>query len=145
MTSATSLNNSSWPTAKLDPISRLHVLAGGLPGTVVHERTIDAPFDHVWSFVEDLQRSVPSFERTVARLTIVHHDGNHLKTRGRGTWRGGFLPLGFDVDLEPGWCLMVSRPRFYVVGMAAEPDGERTRWGQLEGLSTRGRVLSPLL
>jgi hypothetical protein len=55
------------------------------------------------------------------------------------------LPLGFDVDLEDGWCWMVARPRVYVVAMAAEPDPDdpgRTRYAHLEGITVRPRLLA---
>lgn len=136
-----------WPAATLDPIARLRVLAAGLPGTVVHERTIDAPFDRVWGFIADLERSVPTFDDTVSRVAIVGRprDGERFRIRTRSGWRMAGLPLSFDVDLEPGWCWMVSRPRLYAVGMAAVADGEVTRYGHLEGLAIPGRALSPLL
>jgi hypothetical protein len=43
----------------------------------------------------------------------------------------------FDVTLDEGWCWMVTRPRAYVVGMAAEPtaDGLGTRYAHLEGVA----------
>lgn len=138
-------HDDAWPVAALDPIARLKVLSAGLPGTIVAERTLDAPFDRVWGFIEDLPRSVPTFDRTVARVEVAHRDGTRLRLRTRSTWRAGFAPIGFDVDLEEGWCWMVSRPRLYVVGMAAVPHGTSTRWGQLEGLVTRGRLLDPVL
>lgn len=134
-----------WPTADLDPLARLRVMAAGLPGTVVHERVLDVAFDQVWDFVEDLPRSVPTFERLVDRLTVEERDGSKLKVSTRCGWRGVYLPVNFDVELERGWCLMVQRPRFYVVGMAAVPVGEQTRWGQLEGLASGVRGMAPLL
>ena len=55
--------------------------------------------------------------------------------------------LRFEVELHDRWCLM--RSRLYLVGMAAAPHGERTRFVHLEGLPHRGasplRILRPLL
>jgi hypothetical protein len=140
-----------WPQAELGPLARLRVLAEGLPGTVLHEATIDGSFDRVWGWARDLERSIPTFDRLVASVRIVRREArpggdDRLRVVTRGTGRGCYLPMGFDVDLGVGWCWMVSRPRGYVVGMAAEPDGDRTRWGQLEGiaLSTPG-LFRPLL
>ncbi len=48
------------------------------------------------------------------------------------------IPFRFDVELTEGWCWMVARPQVYVVGMAAEPHGDRTRFALLEGVSLRG-------
>jgi hypothetical protein len=138
----------TWPTAVLGPNGRAHALAAGLPGAVLQEGTIDAPYDRVWGFVSDLERSVPEFDDVVARLRIQARDGSRLRIRTRASWRMAGLPLDFDVDLEDGWCWMVSRPRIYVVAMAAEPDPDdpgRTRYVHLEGLARGGRGLAPLL
>jgi len=133
-----------WPAATLDPIARLRVLAAGLPGTVVEERRWDLPFDRVWGFVGDLERSVPTFDRSVGSIRALAREGSRLLVRAGGTWRTAYVPARFDVDLEPGWCWMVSRPRFYVVGMAAVPDGDGTRYAHLEGVALAGRALQPL-
>jgi hypothetical protein len=133
-----------WPGADLGPVARLRVLAAGLPGAVVVERTIDAPFERAWGWIADLERSVPAFDRDVAELTISHRDGDRLAIVSRLPWWGVGLRVAFDVDLRPGWCWMVARNGLYVVGMAAEPlddDGSqvaRTRYAQLEGLTVRG-------
>jgi hypothetical protein len=133
--------------AALDRIARLRVLAAGLPGTVVHERVIDAPFDVVWGFVSDLERSVPEFDREVARVRVVRSDGERLRIH---SWAPHVpVPLPFDVTLRPGWCWMVADPRVYVVGMAAEDAGDgRTRFGHMEGLvggRRARRAAAPLL
>jgi hypothetical protein len=134
-----------WPTARLDGIARLRVLVAGLPGVALRERTIDAPFERVWAFVSDFERSVPAFDADVASLQIRSRQGDRLNIVARASWRALWLPMRFDVHLESGWCLMVSRPRLYVVAMAAEPDGDRTRFGHLEGIVGDRRYLRPLL
>ncbi|HMJ75997.1 MAG TPA: hypothetical protein VK507_08495 [Iamia sp.] len=135
----------TWPTADLRPIGRARALAAGLPGTAIQEGVIDAPFDRVWGFIADLERSVPEFDVDVARLRILERDGTRLRVRARSSWRMAGVPIGFDVDLEDGWCWMVSRPRLYVVAMAAEPDPDdpgRTRYAHLEGITVRPRALA---
>ena len=137
-----------WPVASLTPSARIRAIAAGLPGVAVVERVLDAPFDRVWEFIADLERSVPTFDRQVAGLRIVERDGTRLVARATSSWRLVRAPLRFDVDLEDGWCWMVARPQVYVVGMAAEPlagDPGRTRYLHLEGVPRNGRVLGPLV
>jgi hypothetical protein len=59
-----------------------------------------------------------------------------------------FLPISsrFEVELLDGWCLL--RSRTYLIGMAAEPLGEQTRYAHLEGLPCHRaqalRILRPV-
>ena len=135
----------AWPVAALDPVARLRVLAAGLPGVSIEERRLARPVQEVWGFISDLERSIASFDRSVASVRVLQRDGTHLRIRARSTWRSAFQPVQFEVDLEPGWCWMVSRPTFYVVGMAAVADGDHTHYAQLEGFSIPWRPLRPLL
>lgn len=136
-----------FPSARLDRIARLHALAAGLPGCVVLETVLDAPFDRAWAWVSDLERSVPAFDSDVADLRVLRRrplpdpvdgdgdgDSERLLIRSRSSARALWLTAVFDVDLAPGWCWMTTRPQVYIVGMAAEPDGDRTRFAQLEGV-----------
>jgi hypothetical protein len=135
----------TWPVAELGQLARLRVLAAGLPGVWLEERTLAAPLNHVWGFVSDLERATPAYDEDVASIRIRRRDGDRLRVVARATWRGAFLPAVFDVELRPGWCWMVSRPRLYLIGMAAEPDGGRTRFGLLEGVVGDRRLLRPVL
>ena len=141
--------SASWPEASLGRIARLRLLADARPGVVLVERRIDVPFERFWPVLADLERSVPAFDHAVAELRILGERDGRLDVRSRFPR----LPVWsrFDVDLEEGWCWMVTRPRAYVVGMAAEPapDGS-TSYAHLEGLAPAlphrlGRVLRPLL
>jgi hypothetical protein len=40
---------SQWPTAQLDRVRQLRVLAEVLPGVGLVERVLDAPYERVWS------------------------------------------------------------------------------------------------
>ena len=130
------------PVATLGRIDRLRVLAAALPGVDVQERVIDAPFDRVWGWVSDLERSVPQFDADVAKLRVLERRGpagdERLRIRAAGPAKLLWLPWTFDVDLRPGWCWMVSTPQSYLVGMAAEPVGEQTRFAHLEGIAFKG-------
>lgn len=134
-----------WPLATLDPVARLRALAAGLDGVAIAERRLDARFEDVWSFISDLEHSIPTFDRTVASIRILETRGEKLRVRAGSTRQHGFVPMTFDVDLDPGWCWMVSRPQLYVVGMAAVPDGGGTRFAHMEGLSIPWAPLRPLL
>lgn len=133
----------NWPQAELDRIAHLRVLAAGLPGVVVEETVLDVPFPLAWHHLTDFERSVPFFDEDVRRLHIVQRSGDpergeRFRFASRQTGRALWIPARIDVTLSPGWCWMVSRPQAYVVGMAAEPDGERTRLAHLEGLAIAG-------
>ena len=127
--------SNGWPQAELDGPARLRALAGGLPGVFVHERHIDHPFDEVWSVATDFEGAVPIYEADVASIRIRRHEGDRLDIVARGPWWLGRRWVGFDVELRPGWCWMVARrPQLYVVGMAAVPEGDGTRFAHLEGV-----------
>ena len=112
--------DTTWPVASIDRTDRLRILASGLSGLVIEERTFDVPFDQAWAWIADLETSVPSFDGAVSRLRIVGEREGRLDVRARGP-RWMPFPTRFDVDLDEGWGWMVTRPRGYVGGMAAEP------------------------
>jgi hypothetical protein len=128
----------AWPQASLGNIRRLRVLAAAFPGMSVRERSFAAPFDLVWNYFSDLERSIPAFDETVSALRIVSQNDSRLVARASNPW----LPFEstLDVDLDPGWCLMTARPRYYVVAFAAEPDGDHTRFAHAEACSVIGPV-----
>jgi len=129
----------AWPVAGLDPIRRLDVLAAALPGVAVQKTVLHAPFEEVWGFLTDFERSVPTFDPVVTKVVERARAGGHVRLTA---WSGRFLPgLPFEVDVEPGFCWMRSRWRIYVVGMAAVPDGDRTRVAHLEGSTLPGARL----
>lgn len=133
----------TWPTVELDRVAQLRVLSRALPGVALEERTIAAPFDVVWGFVSDLPNAVPQFDRDVSSIEILERHGDHLKIISRPPYVP--IPVRLDVELREGWCWMVARPQLYVVGMAAVPAGEHTRFAMLEGMSLAGpEVLRPM-
>jgi hypothetical protein len=138
----------NWPLAQLDAVERLRVLAAGFPGAGLDEQLLPADFARVWGFFSDMERSLPRFDRTVAKFRVISRDGSRLVGRALGPR----LPLGFtfDVDLEPGWCWMTARPRIYVVAFAAVPEGDQTRFAHFEAYNIPGptwlrRVGTPAL
>jgi hypothetical protein len=137
-----------WPTASLGNVGRLRALTAAYKASVIVERTIPASFDRVWEYFADMERSVPSFDETVAEFRITERIGNHLTARVRGP----LLPIRFtlDVDLEPGWCIMTARPVYYLVAFAAEPAGDQTLFAHAEACNIPGpkalrRIGAPIL
>jgi hypothetical protein len=129
----------AWPTATLDGVRRLQVLAAVLPGVHLEEREIDLPFERVWEFISDIERNVPRFDRDVASVRVTRREGNRLRivTRLR---RGLVVP--FRVEMESGFMLMQAPARSYVVGSAASAlNAGRTRYAHLEGVPRQlGRI-----
>ena len=130
-----------WPSTELDPVRRMRILVAALPHAAFLERVLDAPFDDVWGIASDLERGTPQWEKNVAALAILQREGDRLEVQIRS-------PFGIRVRaqavLRPGWCVMQGR--VFAVGMAAAPEGERTRFAHFEALSLPGcRVLRPLL
>jgi hypothetical protein len=134
---------SSWPTAELDPIRRLEVLAAGIPGAAIARRVLDAPFDDVWAAATDFEQGVPRIEILIGRAQVVSREGERIEVRISPPLMGP--PQRLDVVLRPGWCWMVSKQA--VAGMAAIPEGEeRTRFAHLEAITMPGgRFAAPLL
>ena len=138
---------SGWPTVDLEPLERLRVLARVLPGVWMEERVLDAPFERVWNFASDLERA-PEYDTDVHSIKIVSREQDHWRIRVRADLFGIGLPsVPVDVEMAEGFCWM--RSALYVVGMAAAPEGDRTRFGHLEGVPLRGsqavqRLLKPV-
>ena len=131
-----------WPAVELGNVRRMRVLRAVVPNARMAESIVDAPFDRVWGWFSDLERSVPAFDGQVRRLQIRGREGDRVRMV---SWQGpgGVLPMPFDVLLErTGWCLMTSPARLYVVGVCADPVGDdRTHVGVLEAVPRRvGRV-----
>ncbi len=130
-----------WPSAELDPIRRLRVMAAVLPGAVHAELVVPVPFDRAWTTTADLETALPPMIRDFRRVAATEVDAERLRldVRGRLGQRARF-----DVVRRPGWCWMQSRR--WVGGLAARPDPDGTRIGFLgvlrvpgAGLLVRGR------
>lgn len=127
-----------WPVADLDDVRRMRVLAAAIPGASYAEEHLDIPFDRLWSYVADLETSLPALITDIRSFRVLDASGEHLTARAVGLLgnRGRF-----DVTLRPGWCLMQSR--FVIGGMAAVPQGAGTLFAGCGGLRIPGgRVLT---
>jgi hypothetical protein len=135
---------SDWPVVELGPLDRLRVMSRVLPGVWMEERVIDAPFDDVWDFASDLERA-PEFDTDLHSVKVVSREADRLRIRVRADVFGlAMPPVPVAVELREGWCWM--RSPLYVVGMAAAPEGGRTRFGHLEGVPLHGpRAVQALL
>jgi hypothetical protein len=136
-----------WPVASLGALGRAKVLGAAIPSAAWVEGVLDAPYRAAWSWVTDLETSVPRFDTQVRRLEVrsrwVEDDVERLRIIAHGLFG---LPLGFDVRMEHGFCLM--RSRLYVVVMAAQPEdgGARTRFVHLEAVPLPGAgALRPMV
>jgi hypothetical protein len=129
-----------WPTAALDPIRRVRVLAAAVPGGYA-EVVLDVPYARAWSWLTDLEHSVPAFDAQVDRLRISSRrpsaDGLGEDISFVASNHGVRLP--FTARVEDGWCLMQTRIRGFIVAFAAVADGpDRTRYAQLEAVALPG-------
>ncbi|MCU7824602.1 hypothetical protein [Kitasatospora sp. DSM 101779] len=129
------------PTAPLDPVRRLHVMAAGIRGARVTEGVVDAPFDRVWSVMGDLEGEFGRFQPDMRSVRVLHRDGDRLAALARSRYG---MRARFDGVIRPGWCWLQSR--FLVVGMAAVADGTgATRVALTGGVRVPGRAaLVPL-
>lgn len=103
---------SGWPTADLDPVRRTRVLASALPSGAYGELRVEAPFDRVWGYLADLDRSVPDLIGFIRRFELGA-DGSAVATGLAGN-RGRFA-----VELREGW--------FVVGGFGAVADLGKVR------------------
>ncbi len=106
--------------ADIDPIDRLAILAAALPGALVRQRRIAAPFDAVWQVIADLEHATPRYEPGVAHVRVTERRGELLRLLVQDT---AGREHAMDARLRPGWCLMQSAT--VVIAFAARRlDGE---------------------
>ncbi len=120
------MNDAAAP-ADIDPIDRLTILAAALPGAVVRQRRVAAPFEAVWQVIADLEHATPTYEPGVAHVRLIERHGELLRLLVQDT--SGREEM-MDARLRPGWCLMQSAT--VVVAFAARPLGSQTLLAHLE-------------
>ncbi|HEY2552260.1 MAG TPA: hypothetical protein VGI64_16955 [Streptosporangiaceae bacterium] len=129
------MNDRATP-ADIDPIDRLTILAAALPGAVVRQRRIAAPFEAVWQVIADMEHASPRYEPGVAQVRVIERRGEFLRllvadTAGR--------EQAMEAKLRPGWCVMQSAT--IVVAFAARSLGSHTLLAHLE--HRRAQALTP--
>jgi hypothetical protein len=137
-----------WPVAELGPIGRARALGASIPSAAWAEGILDAPYATTWSWIADLETSIPRFDSQVRKVRVVERAPGDGAERLRITASTYGVAFPFDVRLEDGFCLMQARARLYLVLMAAEPHdgGARTRFFHLEAIPLPGgRLLRGVL
>lgn len=124
-----------WPEVELGTLVRFRALAAGVRGATVTERVIDAPFDQVWAVVSDLEGEFGVIEPDMRRLRVVRRDGERVEALARS---GFGMRARLRGTIRPGWCWLQSR--FLIIGVAAAPEGGRTRVAMTGGLRVPGRA-----
>jgi hypothetical protein len=125
-----------WPVAELDPVRRLRILSAAVPGSVLVERIIPAPFETVWAVAADLEQELPRYQPHVRAFRITRIEGDRLQGLASG-YAG--LRARFDAVLRPGWCWMQSR--FLLFGVAAVPVPGGTLLARAGGSRVPGAAL----
>jgi hypothetical protein len=103
-----------WPTAELDPVRRLRVLAAGVRGAHVTEQLIPAPLPVVWAALTDFEGDFTRVVTDMHRVTIENRDLRSVTLLAQS--RFGFRAR-LSGPVHDGWCLLQSR--FLLVAIAA--------------------------
>ena len=91
----TAIAAEAWPSAELDGVRRLRVLAAALPGVQLEERALDHPFEAVWGVVNDIERNV--YEIVKARF--ITRINSFSKSGQLDRQYGYVVPCGQVCDL----------------------------------------------
>lgn len=127
----------TWPVAELGHIGRLRAVAAAYPSAGVGEVVLDQPFDEVWGWVMDFERTTPQFDGSVRRVRIRRRTADGVRIWVWTRWNP--IPFHFDVTIEPGFCMMRATGRLFLVLMAAETDEQgRTRYAHAEAIPLPG-------
>ncbi|MFF2197408.1 hypothetical protein [Streptomyces sp. NPDC058157] len=118
---------------EIDDVHRLRIMAAGVRGAQLVERTLPAPFEEVWPAMSTLD-FLPDLRHT----RLLRSDGDRIELLARSKY-------GFRAHLRgyrrPGWCWLQSR--FLLVGLAAAPVPGGTRIALTGGVRvpTRAAVI----
>ncbi|QNE17708.1 hypothetical protein F1D05_07055 [Kribbella qitaiheensis] len=125
-----------WPTAELDTVRRLRVLAAGIPGAAVTERVFDVPLSQVWDFMWGDGRDFAVFQTDMTSIDWMERNEDQLRMLVRSRWG---MRAYLQGTFRFGWCWLQSR--FLLIGMAAAPEpGGGTRVALTGGVRIPGRA-----
>ncbi|MCO6008224.1 hypothetical protein NE236_24910 [Actinoallomurus purpureus] len=125
-----------WPTADLDDVRRLRVLAAAIPGARITERVLPLPADEVWAVMGDLEGEFGRFQPDMRHVRVLSRDGERVVALARSRYG---MRARLEGVVRPGWCWLQSR--FLIIGMAAAPDPDGTRIALTGGLRVPGRAM----
>lgn len=152
-----------WPSAELDPVRRLRIMASATQAVFADAVTQHSPA-LVWSVLSDLEGELPRLIPDIRTARIrAEAPGEMVRNRSSTSIDGGtaipaeraaagmaqqqleVLALGylgqracFHIALEPGWCWMQSR--FLLCGFAMTEEEGQTRYAFLGGFRAAGAL-----
>jgi hypothetical protein len=126
----------NWPTAELDPVRRLRVLAAGIPGAAVTERVFDTAPAQAWDLMWGDGRNFTVFQTDMHSIESMERDEERVRMLVRSRYG---MRAQLEGTVRIGWCWLQSR--FLLIGMAAaaEPGGG-TRVALTGGVRVPGRA-----
>lgn len=125
-----------WPVAESDDLARFRALAAGIRHAHVTEGTVEAPFDRVWSLIDDLEGAFGLIEPDMRGVRVRSREGDRVEALAVSRWGMRALLRG---TLRPGRLWLQSR--FLLIGVAAVPEGpQRTRVAFTGGPRLPGRA-----
>ncbi|MFI7007048.1 hypothetical protein [Streptomyces sp. NPDC050145] len=120
------MSGGGWPTAELDPVRRLKVIAAASGRPVYAERRFAFPVERVWAVASDLENELPLLVSGLRSFAVAPAGEGGRAAAGDRFEGRAVSALGhrerFDIVLRPGWCLMQSA--VLGSGMAARADGD---------------------
>jgi hypothetical protein len=126
---------SSWPSASIDGVATVEVLAAAIGSPALIRRVIEAPVDVAWGWLANIETSIPAFDRTVNRVDITDRSGDLV----RMTVKSPFMPvLPFRCHFGQRHVTMTGPARLYTVMFGVSALGpDRTLYVQCEAIPRR--------
>lgn len=125
-----------WPSAELDDVRRLRVMAASIPGARVSERVLPRPLDEVWAVMSDLEDGFGRFQTDMRDVRVLRAEHGRVVALARSRFG---MRARLEGTLRPGWCWLQSR--FLIIGMAAAPEpGGGTRVAVTGGVRVPSRA-----
>ncbi|MGW6708894.1 hypothetical protein ACWGDE_28945 [Streptomyces sp. NPDC054956] len=129
------MTHETYETHAPNSISRLRIMAAGVPGARVVEQVLPAPLEAVWAVMSDLEGEFGRFQPDMRTVRVLRVTGDRVEALARSKYG---LRAHFRGVLRPGWCWLQSR--FLIIGMAAAPEpGGGTRVALTGGVRVPGR------